>query len=165
MGAVERLERRRRDRPAPAARASAVALAPVLAGARARGMADAFDLLALAAIFLDAEGVALHINARARKALGGALSVRAGRLEAVVRAEDEVLQRHIRAALAGEPDRRHPLLLAQRDSRPALSLRILTVSAGDETAQLLRAVVLVDCADPEGIRDLFPDRAAHGDAA
>ena len=45
-------------------------LRPLLAGARARGMADAFELLGVAAVFIDEGGFALHINDRARRRLG-----------------------------------------------------------------------------------------------
>ena len=156
MGVVERLEEHRYDLCGhDAAMANADALAPVLAGARARGMADAFDLLGLAAIFLDEDGAALHVSARARRALGGALTVERGQLRASDAVENEALQSQIRLTLAGAPSRSNPLVLAQHDSRPALSLRIVSIDAGDESTQLLRAIILIDRIDPAKIVSLF----------
>ena len=45
-------------------------LAPLLAGARARGVADGFEWLGLAAILLDDRGEVLHVNPRAVDLMG-----------------------------------------------------------------------------------------------
>ena len=50
----------------PAAPHGAVApLAPLLAGARARGVADGLELIGAAAALLGEDGEVLHVNARA----------------------------------------------------------------------------------------------------
>ena len=74
-------------------------LAPLLAGARARGMADAFELLGVAAAFLDEAGFALHINDHARRVLGPQLWVDDGRLRAADGDLDDALGAAIEQAL------------------------------------------------------------------
>ena len=86
----------RDDRPnagAPGAARSAVApLAPLLAGARARGVADGLELIGAAAALLDEQGEVLHLNARALSLLGDHLVLAGGRL----RARDRALDRNSR---------------------------------------------------------------------
>src|SRR5580692_11683737 len=77
-------------------------LRPLLAGARARGMADAFELLGVAAVFIDESGFALHINDRARRLLGPQLWVDDGRLRAADPEMDEALGAAIESALAAD---------------------------------------------------------------
>ena len=120
-------------------------LRPLLAGARARGMADAFDLLGLGAIFLDDDGGALHISERASGLMRDALFIVEGRLKAISAAVDGALQEAIEAAVAGR-GAVEPIVVAGPVSKPGISLRILSVTAEDESAQLLRAIVLIDCA-------------------
>ena len=43
-------------------------LGPVLAGARARGVADAFELMDIAAVLVDGAGSVLHAGGRAERA-------------------------------------------------------------------------------------------------
>ena len=120
-------------------------LEPLLAGARARGMADAFELLGLAAVLLDEEGVALHVSARADRLVGRELTISPqGRLRAADLASDAALQATIDRALAGRGDEKAPIVLARGEGRPALSLRVVAVNAANESAQLLRAVVLIE---------------------
>ena len=61
----------------PAAR-----LAPVLEGARARGVLDAFDMTGQAAILLGRAGEVLQVGASARALLGAGLRLEGGRLVA-----------------------------------------------------------------------------------
>src|ERR1700720_3449078 len=81
------------------ASSQSASLAPLLAGARARGMADAFELLGVAAAFLDEDGLALHINDHARRVLGPQLWVDDGRLRAADVDLDEALAAAIESAL------------------------------------------------------------------
>ena len=50
-------------------------LAPLLAGARARGVADGLELIGAAAALLDEQGEVLHVNARALGLMGQSLFV------------------------------------------------------------------------------------------
>jgi hypothetical protein len=119
-------------------------LRPILAGARARGMADAFELLGLPAIFLDDDGGALHVSATAKRVIGGALVLNGGRLKAASAADDAALQAAMEAALAGREAGAEPIVIESGSPRPNMSLRFLSVSGQDESAQLLRVVVLID---------------------
>ena len=112
----------RDDRPtagAPGAvRGAAAPLAPLLAGARARGVADGLELIGAAAALLDEQGEVLHLNARALSLLGDHLVLAGGRLRARDRALDRTLtaaidstvRHHIasRVALGDEATRRRP---------------------------------------------------------
>ena len=60
----------------PEASAPAWPLAPLLAGARARGVADAFEWLGLAAILLDERGEVLHLSAGAVELICCVLAIR-----------------------------------------------------------------------------------------
>ena len=59
-----------------AAPTKAVPLAPLLAGARARGVADGLEWLGLAAVLLDDRGEVLHVNSGAIELLGEDLFLR-----------------------------------------------------------------------------------------
>lgn len=82
-------------------RNGADSLAPQLAGARARGVADALSLLGLPAIFLDQEGRALHVSREAALLMGPTLGVDRARLVAADSATDELLQALIDRGLEG----------------------------------------------------------------
>jgi hypothetical protein len=145
MGVATHLESRPSGGPTEIQPIGVESLPPLLAGARARGMADAFDLLGLAVIFLDDGGGALHVNAEAMRLMSGALFLAGGRLKAASAVADAALQAALDAALAGR-EAAEPVLIASGASKPRISLRILGVCGQDESAQLLRAIVLIDCA-------------------
>ena len=85
------------ERPEPA---KAAPLGPLLAGARARGVADGFSWLGLAAILIDDRGEALHVNPGAVELMGEALYLESGRLRARDPADDLALGQALREALA-----------------------------------------------------------------
>src|ERR1700685_4850777 len=76
-------------------------LAPLLAGARARGVADGFEWLGLAAILLDDRGEVLHVNRRAVALMGEDLFLSSGRLRARDEEIDGALCVAIHRALGG----------------------------------------------------------------
>jgi hypothetical protein len=121
-------------------------LAPVLAGARARGMADAFELLGVAAAFIDECGFALHINDHARRLLGPQLWVDDGRLRAADIELDEALGGAIESALTAEaPDRAGTNICFASDSRGAVRVKVVPIVGGpDDRFQLLKAVVIIE---------------------
>ena len=128
----------RDDRPATVA-----PLAPLLAGARARGVADGLELIGAAAALLDEQGEVLHLNARALSLLGGDLVLSGGRLRARDRARDLTL------AAASDSTVRNQVAshVALGDGARAdgLGIRIMPVTAdGDEPFQLLRAVAILE---------------------
>jgi hypothetical protein len=120
-------------------------LAPVLAGARARGMADALELLGVAAILVDECGFALHVNARARDLMGPQLRIDAGRLRASERELDAAIGAALESAVAGAVPAQGARIGLAEGARGAAALRILPVVAEtDESFQLLRAIVVLE---------------------
>jgi hypothetical protein len=121
-------------------------LAPVLAGARARGMADAFELLGVAAAFIDECGFALHINDQARRLIGPQLWVDDGRLRAADPEMDGALSAAIESALSADsPHRAATNIAFASDSRGAIGVQVLpVVGEPDDRFQLLKAVVIIE---------------------
>ena len=150
----------RGDRPnagAPVAvRSVAAPMAPLLAGARARGVADGLELIGAAAALLDEQGDVLHVNARALSLLGDHLVLAGGRL----RARDRGLDRTLAAAI--DSTLRHHIAsrvaLGDVASADGLGVRIMPVSAeADDSFQLLRAVAILEpraAAAPAGVAGL-----------
>ena len=137
----------RDDRPnagAPGAVPSAAApLAPLLAGARARGVADGLELIGAAAALLDEQGEVLHLNARALSLLGDHLVLAGGRL----RARDRAIDRNLTAAI--DSTLRHQVAsrvaLGDEALADGLGIRIMPVTAeADDSFQLLRAVAILE---------------------
>jgi hypothetical protein len=118
----------------------------LLAGARARGMADAFELLGVAAIFIDEGGFALHINDRARSLLGPQLWVDDGRLRAADSDLDEALSVAIESALINHaPACAATDISVAFESRSAVAVKILPIVAeAHDPFQLLKAVIVME---------------------
>jgi hypothetical protein len=137
-------------------------LRPLLAGARARGMADAFELLGVAAVFIDESGFALHINDSARRRLGPQLWIDDGRLRAADLDLDEALSAAIESALINRaPAHAAADLSFASESRGAVSLKVLPVVAeAHDPFQLLKAVVIIE---EQGGAVSWPDRAHRAD--
>jgi hypothetical protein len=137
----------RDDRPTAAApvavRSAAAPLAPLLAGARARGVADGLELIGAAAALLDEQGEVLHLNARALSLLGDQLVLAGGRL----RARDRAVDRNLTAAINSTLRRQVASRVALGDEARAdgLGIRIMPVTAAaDDSFQLLRAVAILE---------------------
>ena len=124
-------------------KALAPPLGPLLAGARARGVADGFAWLGLAAVLLDDRGESLHVNAGAVELMGDALFLEGGRLRARDRVADLGLSEAIRDALT--------LSLAGNvrlvGSRGEMWVHVAPMPADpDDPYQLLRVVALLSSA-------------------
>jgi PAS domain-containing protein len=137
----------RDDRPtasAPVGARNAVTpLAPLLAGARARGVADALELIGAAAALLDEQGEVLHLNARARSLLGDHLVLVGGRLRARDHAVERTLAAAIDSALRDQVASR--VALGDDASVDGFGVRIMPVTAeADDSFQLLRAVAILE---------------------
>lgn len=122
---------------------SADALAPLIAGARARGIADAFEMLGEGAILLDFSGSVLHVSEVAKPMLGCALSVTGGHVVALARKASDPLQRLIEAGLADNAPRviEEDLLCAEEGMRQRV--RMVRAPAGD-AYQLLASVMVLE---------------------
>jgi hypothetical protein len=111
----------------------------LLAGARARGVADGFAWLGLAAILIDDRGEALHVNPAAVELMGECVYLEGGRLRARDARADYILAAAVRAALDEGPPSRVEIgpasdLVAHVAAMPA---------DPDDPYQLLRVVVLL----------------------
>ena len=118
-------------------------LQPMLAGARARGMADAFDLMGQAAILMDRAGMALHVNLAARKLMGPDLALTHRHLVGRDGTCTRALQTLIAATLEGccEPAE---LKIGTDGGSGQLIVRALPVpQAGDDLCQLLKVIVTI----------------------
>ncbi|MBL8590402.1 MAG: hypothetical protein JNK46_17845 [Methylobacteriaceae bacterium] len=120
------------------------------AGARARGMADAFSLLGLPAVFIGPRGEVLHVGAEAAPLFGRAVAVDERRLVAGAAGAGLRLEEALRAAMAEGAEATVPLATGQA----SLFAHVIPVPASP--GQLLCAVVLLLES---------PDRAAAGLAA
>ena len=122
-------------------------LGPLLAGARARGVADGFAWLGLAAVLIDDRGEALHVNSGAADLMGDSLFLEGGRLRARERGADRALAEAIEAALA--EGRAGHLRLAATGGELWLSIAPMPADP-DEPYQLLRVVALLSRARDGG---------------
>ena len=91
----------RRQAEGYGAPASGEPLAPLLAGARARGVADGLEWLGLAAVLLDDRGEVLHVNRGAVDLMGEDLFLQADACGRATRAVDARLLRRFARGLAG----------------------------------------------------------------
>ena len=118
-------------------------LQPLLAGARARGMADAFDLMRQAAILMDRAGMALHVNVAARELMGADLALTHGHLVGQNVACTRALQALIAATLEGQSDPAE-VVIRSREGSVQLIVKALPVpQAGDDSCQLLKVIVII----------------------
>jgi len=114
-------------------------LGPMLAGARARGVADGFSWLGLAAILIDDRGEALHVNPGAVELMGDQLYLESGRLRAPDPSADRALAEAIRAAVADGL-----ATSAYVGRKRELLVHVAAMPADpDDPYQLLRAVALL----------------------
>jgi hypothetical protein len=116
-------------------------LGPLLAGARARGVADGLAWLGLAAVLIDDRGEALHISSGAQALMGDSLYMENGRLRARELGADRALGEAIHAALADGHSGHLRLPTADGDE---LWLHIAPMAVdADDPYQLLRVVALL----------------------
>ena len=116
-------------------------LRPLLAGAQARGIADAFDMMGQGAILIDRAGMALHANATARSLFGHSLTLTYRHLVGHSAEQTRAIQTLISSALEGQ-GAIATLALDDSAGQARLHLEVRPVP-GDDSCQLLKAVVLV----------------------
>lgn len=156
--------RRERDskRTDSGARADVLStMAPMIAGARARGIADAFAMLGEAAILLDFTGTVLHVGDDAHPLLGASLTVAGGHVVAVQRRSTPALNRLLEAGLAdGGPMHLEEDLLCVEDGMRQ-RVRLHRVPSAGEPFQLLAAVLTVEPPRRVRRRPVKADQATH----
>lgn len=118
-------------------------MAAVLAGARARGVADTLDLLGIAAILVDADGIALHVNRLAGTFMGAGLGICARQLVAATYDDNARLQQALDWVLANGGAK--SLRLANETSVNGVTVQVLAMPpTADDSFQLLKAVILLE---------------------
>lgn len=125
-------------------------MAALMAGARARGVADTLDLLGIAAILVDSDGAALHVNTQAAAFMGPNLGICARQLVAGTFAANASLQRALDLVLSrGGAE---SVDLAAESGGADIVLHVLGLPVAlDETAQLLKAIIVLEsCTAPCG---------------
>jgi hypothetical protein len=134
--------REREDQDAAATSLPAEYLPPLLAGARARGMADAFDLMGKAAVLVGETGMALHVNRAAQEMMGSALAIVSRHLIGADSTANAALQALIADAIAG---RAHPRVkLSRGNGKKRLIVEALPISgAASDPNQILKAIVVI----------------------
>ncbi len=117
-------------------------MAPVIAGARARGIADAFEMLGEGAILLDFSGSVLHVGMAAKPMLGCGLAIASGHVVATSRKGATALQRLLEAGLADDAPRvlEVDLLCGEEGMRQ----RVRMVRAPADAYQLLASVLVLE---------------------
>jgi hypothetical protein len=114
-------------------------LAPIIAGAFARGVAEAFDLLGVPALFFDRAGHVLFVSASARPYLGDDLRLHSGHVLAKGRANNRTLAAFM-ADLLRDPSSTDAVTLGTS----GLTLSARPVPGGLASSdQLLHAIVVI----------------------
>ena len=117
-------------------------LAPLLEGARARGVADALEMTGQAAILLGGAGDVLHAGESAKPLLGEGLRLSNGRLQLN---HSRRFDRLLESALKGDESRSGEGIILPSPDGGEMRLRILPFAGGKSNpAQLLKAIVLLD---------------------
>jgi hypothetical protein len=130
-------------------------LRPLLEGARARGMADALELIGVPAVLIDAAGAVLHVGAGAASRMGNSVAIASRHLVGADAASNRALQDLVAAALAGEAK---ALELKVPAAAEGLSLRAIPMPRNwDNPYQLMKALIVFGDA-PKPI-----DETASGD--
>jgi hypothetical protein len=115
-------------------------LAALMAGARARGVADAFDALGIGAVLIDADGAALHVNSEAAGFMGASLGICARQLVAGTYAANARLQRALDLVLS-----RGGAESVELGGEADMRLHVLGLPAAAEApTQLLKAVIVFE---------------------
>ena len=122
-------------------------LRPLIAGARARGIADGLELAGVAAILVDGSGMVLHAGPAARRKFGADVSLRYDHLIGHDGDSTSRIQDFIAAALShgvGQGPGPADLEITSRDGR-RLVLRARPVpGAGADTMQLLKLLIILE---------------------
>lgn len=129
---------------AAAGGARANVIGPIIAGARARGVADAFELLGEAAILLDFSGAVLHVGASARPLIGCAVSIVSDHLAPANARSAAALQGLLEAGLAEGAAARLEADLPCAESGMRQRVRLYRVDDAGDPRQLLHSVLTLE---------------------
>ena len=127
-----------------AAAMSAQDMAPLLAGARAGGMAQAYEMLEIPAIFLDGEGAVLYVGPTALRLIGPHIAVHRRHLVAGSPEANERLQGLIESALTPNAVPDFAILPRGEGLSPLAVHAVPVPGASDNPYQLLKTVLVLD---------------------
>jgi PAS domain-containing protein len=119
------------------------ALRPLLAGARARGMADALELAGIAAVLIDKQGMVLHAGSAARRLFGADLSLNHDHLVAGDSDSTRAIQSLISEALGEGPDPSEVAVPRRDGTALVLSARRVP-GASEDFCQMLKALIIIE---------------------
>ena len=119
-------------------------IGPMLAGAQARGVADALELLGIGAALIDATGRVLHMGGRGRRASARWLRLVEDHLVAEEPEDNRALQTLIGATIAEPAETTTRVRLRQEQGEAALDIRALPFPVSNGRDQLLRAVLVFE---------------------
>lgn len=123
-------------------------LKPIIAGARARGVADGLEMLGVGAVLIDATGQVLHIGGRGRRMLGGWARLVNDHLVAERDCDNGCVQDLIGSVVGSarhDPEAR--IRVAGTTGTPGLTIRALRFETDEGTAQCLHAVLVIEDSD------------------
>ena len=120
---------------------------PVIAGARARGVADAFELLGFDAILIDSTGRVLHATPKVHGVLAPTAEIVEGHLLGCDPESNKAIQRLVATVLSvvGRPGEEEQEIVVRRERQTCgLRIRAIRYPVGEDAqSQLLRAVLVV----------------------
>ena len=120
-------------------------LKPIIAGARARGVADGFEMMGVGAVLIDPTGRVLHAGGRARRMIGGFARIVGDHLIAERTVDTAAFETLIEQAVGTGPhDAEARVVLADMAGLLRLSLRAIRFASGADEAQCLRAVLVLE---------------------
>ena len=121
-------------------------LGPLIAGARARGVADACELLGLAAVLIDGTGSVLHAGGRAHRTMNPAVRIAEGHLLGCDARTNEALQGLVASAIDSTAvvPLADEITVRAEGSSCEVTIRALRFPSGiGESQQLLKAILIV----------------------
>ena len=116
-------------------------LQPLLAGAHARGVADALELLGIPAALIDDSGTVLHLAASAARTFGGDIGLMGGHIVGSVPHMSAKVARLIESALHRDGARADPLAFLCADGSSATMDILCIPPAWYGQGQLMAAIV------------------------
>ncbi|MDB5641594.1 MAG: hypothetical protein JWN07_911 [Hyphomicrobiales bacterium] len=119
------------------------ALQPLLAGAHARGMADAFELAGVAAVMVDAQGMVLHAGQPARELFGPDLRLEFDHLVGCDGESTCAIQSLIGEAL-GDGDAPGSILLPRAGRTPFRLHARRVPGAATNLCQMLKLLIIIE---------------------
>ena len=118
-------------------------LQPLLAGAHARGMADALELAGIAAVLIDSHGMVLHAGDHARALFGAALRVEHDHLIGADGESTTAIQHLVEMAL-GQGREPASIALSRSNGTPLVLHARRVPGAAGNLCQMLKVLIMIE---------------------